>query len=468
MNTPAREMKRAAAISVAAGLCLGGLKLVVGLITGSLGILAEAAHSGLDLVAAAVTYLAVRLSVKPPDVDHPFGHGKIENFSALIETGLLFLTCGWIITESVRRLVYESGDVDPGLWGFLVMAVSIAVDVNRSRVLRRVARKHNSQALEADALHFSADIWSSSVVVLGLALVWLGRNVFPGAAPVLDKADAGAALAVAFLVLFVSYKLGKRTLDVLLDSAPAGLAQKFREAAGSVEGVMNVGRVRVRRSGPRIFVDIGLEVDRYLSVEGTETIVRAVKDAIELRSPGADVVVHVNPRGVEQENRAERIRGLALRNRMAVHNIHLAEEGGKVVVALHLEVDENLTLQQAHDMAGRFEQDLQREMPDLFRVDIHIESRDASTAEERDVTADEGPLVGLIRSTAERAAGRPCCRDITLRRQGERHSVSLECAFDRDLSILQVHDLTTRIEEELKRAVPSLARVLVHAEPDSS
>jgi len=460
-------MKKAAAFSVAAALCLCGLKLVVGLLSGSLGILAEAAHSGLDLVAAVITLMAVHFALKPADQDHPYGHGKIENFSALVETGLLFLTCAWIIYEAVHRLFFEAKAVQPSLWAFLVMAVSIAVDVNRSRILRRVAHKHHSQALEADALHFSTDIWSSSVVVLGLALVWLGRNVLPGASSLLDKADSVAALAVAFLVLFVSYKLGKRTVDVLLDRAPEGLAREFREVAGRVEGVMNVGRVRVRRSGPRVFVDIGLDVDRYLSVENIRNIAQAVEAEIERLSPGADVVVQANPQVVEEENRIMRIRGVAFRNGAAVHNIHLCEEGDEIAVALHLEVDDDLTLEQAHDTASRVERDLRKEIPDIARIDIHIESRATEAAEEKDVTAEETSLVNLIRATADRVAGRACCREITLRRRGQRHSVSLRCALDRALSIHQAHDLTTRIEEELKSAVPSLDRVLVHAEPDS-
>ncbi len=220
------DKKSAAANSVVAAVFLTGMKLVVGLMTGSLGILAEAAHSGLDLVAAVVTFLAVHFSDKPADHEHPYGHGKVENFSALVETVLLFATCGWIIYEAVRRLFFHSKDVQASLWAFLVMAISIAVDVSRSRMLYRAARQHRSQALEADALHFHTDIWSSSVVIGGLALVWLGRNVLPEYSKVLAKADALAALGVAFIVILVSYKLGKRTIAVLLDSAPDGLTQK--------------------------------------------------------------------------------------------------------------------------------------------------------------------------------------------------------------------------------------------------
>ena len=198
------DKKSAAANSVIAAVFLTGMKLVVGLMTGSLGILAEAAHSGLDLVAAVVTFLAVRFSDKPADHEHPYGHGKVENFSALVETVLLFLTCGWIIYEAVQRLFFHSKEVQASFWAFLVMAISIAVDVSRSRMLYRAARQHRSQALEADALHFHTDIWSSSVVIGGLALVWLGRNVLPEYSGLLAKADALAALGVAFIVIFVS------------------------------------------------------------------------------------------------------------------------------------------------------------------------------------------------------------------------------------------------------------------------
>jgi cation diffusion facilitator family transporter len=461
------EKKSAARNSVFAALFLTLMKLIVGIMTGSLGILAEAAHSGLDLVAAGVTFLAVRVSGKPADHDHTYGHGKIENISALIETVLLFVTCAWIIYEAVHRIFLRSIEIDPSLWAFLVMAVSIGVDVSRSRMLYSVARKHHSQALEADALHFSTDIWSSSVVILGLALVWLGKNVVPRYAGPLGKADAVAAVGVAFIVFFVSFRLGRRTIDVLLDRAPEGLPQQLRAAAAEVEGILKVGQVRVRRSGPILFVDMTVDVDRNLSFEQTHAIAESVEARIQQIAPGADVVIHTDPREVERETMAKRIRAVAYRNQMCVHNIALHEDKGKVFVDLHLEVDDHLSLQQAHEMANQIEKDLRQDMPEINQIYVHMESRGSGLGSGRDVTVQEKDLVEKVKRITNDIAGSERCHNVRVRRQGDKRSVSLHCHFEEQLSIIQIHDLTTRIEDQLRERIPGLERVLVHAEPDN-
>ena len=461
-----KEKKAAATNSVIAAVFLTGMKLVVGLATGSLGILAEAAHSALDLVAAVVTFLAVHFSDKPADREHPYGHGKIENFSALIETILLFATCAWIIYEAVQRLFFHTREVNASLWGFVVMAVSIAVDISRSRMLYRAARKYHSQALEADALHFHTDIWSSSVVIGGLALVWLGQNVFPEAARVLARADAVAALGVAIIVLFVSYRLGKRTIDVLLDSAPDGMIREIGDAAGGVDGVMSVSQVRVRRSGPRVFVDLAVEVDRNLSFERTHAISDAVESRIRAISPGADVVIHTDPREGERETIARRIRSVAERNQMAVHNISVHEDRGQLTVDLHMEVDDHLSLQQAHEMASHIEQDLRADQPRISQINTHIESRGTGVGEGEDVTAQETRLVETVRKIADEIVGGPSCHEVHVRRLGLKYVVALHCTFDEKLSIVQVHEISSRIEERLRNTVPALDHVLVHAEPE--
>jgi cation diffusion facilitator family transporter len=460
-----QEKKAAAGNSVIAALFLTSMKLVMGFITGSLGILAEAAHSGLDLVAAIVTFFAVRVSGKPADHDHTYGHGKVENFSALIETVLLFVTCAWIIYEVVQRVFFRSIEIDPSLWAFLVMAVSIGVDVSRSRMLYSAARKHHSQALEADALHFSTDVWSSSVVIGGLLLVWLGKNVFPRHAALLQKADAVAALGVAFIVLFVSYKLGKRTIDVLLDRAPDGLPQKISKAAGGIEGVMSVGPVRMRRSGPSYFVDMTVDVDRNLSFERTHAIAESVEACVQSVAPGADVVIHTDPREVERETMAKRIRAVAYRNQMSVHNISMHENKDRVYVDLHLEVDDHLSLQQAHDMATHIEKDLKEDMPEIVQLNTHIESRGTGMGNGVDVTFREQRLVEKVKQLTDEIAGASRCHNVMVQRHGDRFSVSLHCNFEKELSIIQVHDMSTRIEERLKDRIPGLDRVLVHEEP---
>jgi len=462
-----REKKRAAANSVFAALGLTGMKLVVGLASGSLGILAEAAHSGLDLVAALVTLIAVSVSDRPADEVHPYGHGKVENFSALIETVLLFLTCAWIIYEAVRRIFFHAVDVDPSIWTFLVVIIAIMIDVSRSRMLYRAAKKHRSQALEADALHFSTDVWSSTVVLGGLGIVWVGRKVLPGHAGLLNRADAVAALGVAFIVLFVSYRLGKRTIDILLDSAPKGLKEKIAVAADEVEGVLRAGKVRLRQSGAQTFVDMNIEVDRNLSIEPTHAIAEGVEARIQAIVPGADVVIHTDPRESERETMARRIRVVAERNQVPVHNISVHEDCGEIHVDLHIEVDDHLLLHQAHDLASHIEQDLRGAIPAIKRVNTHIESRGTGVGTGLDVTAEEGPLIERVRKIADAVAGRACCHNILIRRQGDWFAVSLHCGFERNLPIIEAHQLSSRIEEALKKEIPAIEQVLVHTEPEA-
>jgi len=289
-----REKRTVALVSVFAAIFLTTFKLIVGILTGSLGILAEAAHSGFDFVAALITFLAVRISGKPADSRHPYGHGKIENLSALVETLLLLLTCVWIIYEAIRRLFFEAVTVEASFWSFLIMGISIVVDINRSRMLYRAAQKHNSQALEADALHFSTDIWSSSVVILGLIGVLIA-DMIPRAA-FLTQADAIAALFVAAIVVVVSVQLGKRTIEALLDTAPAGMAQEIERAVEAIPGVTDCHQVRVRPSGPQVFVDVHVVVDGKQSLKDAHHLTETVETTVRGVAPAADVTVHMEPK----------------------------------------------------------------------------------------------------------------------------------------------------------------------------
>lgn len=292
-NTALQEKSNAAISSVLAAIGLTAFKIIVGLATNSLGILAEAAHSGLDLAAALVTLFGVRIAGKPADDNHHYGHGKVENLSALFETLLLLATCGWIIYESVQRLWFHPETVQVSAWAFIVMAVSIGVDYNRSRILYRAARKHNSQALEADALHFSTDIWSSSVVILGLTLVWLSER-FPSLS-ILAKADAVAALIVALIVIYVSIELGLRTLHGLMDQAPQKLRPQVIQAVQNVPGVINVHQVRIRPSGADLYIDLHVLADSSLDLETAHQLTLQIEQAVAQVAPRADVTVHVEP-----------------------------------------------------------------------------------------------------------------------------------------------------------------------------
>ena len=287
------EKNSAALNSVIAAIGLTTFKIIVGVLTGSLGILAEAAHSGLDLVAALVTFIAVKLSGRPPDEEHPYGHGKIENLSALFETLLLLATCAWIIYEAVQRLFFHPVEVELSIWAFIVMAASIVVDFTRSRMLFRTAKKYNSQALEADALHFSTDIYSSAVVILGLTLIWIS-TLFEGVTW-LKNADAVAALVVALIVIYISFELGTRTVQALLDSAPKDIARQIKETVESIDGIMDCHHIRVRHSGPHLFVDVHILVDGNLPLSQAHALTEVVEEKIRAISNDADVTVHPEP-----------------------------------------------------------------------------------------------------------------------------------------------------------------------------
>jgi cation diffusion facilitator family transporter len=288
-----REKRMAAISSVIAAVGLTAFKIIVGFSTGSLGILAEAAHSALDLIAAIVTYLAIRIAVRPADYTHLYGHGKVENLSAMFETVLLLITCGWIIYEAVNRIFFKTVAVEASAWAFVVMAVSIVIDFSRSRVLYRVARKHNSQALEADALHFSTDIWSSAVVILGLVFVKIAEmkpEWFH-----LEKADAVAALIVAFIVVIVSGRLGIRTVQSLLDAAPRGMYWKIKLTVEEIPGVVDCHNIRFRSSGPRLFIDIHILTDGRQSLNSAHELTERIEKRLQELIPNADIMVHPEP-----------------------------------------------------------------------------------------------------------------------------------------------------------------------------
>jgi len=288
-----KEKRSVALTSVLSAIGLTLLKIIVGLITGSLGILAEAAHSGLDLVAGLMTFFAVRISGRPADYTHHYGHGKVENLSALFETLLLLATCVWIVEEAIHRLLSHEIPLEVNVWAFLVMGTSIAVDLSRSRALYRVARQFRSQALEADALHFSTDIWSSGVVILGLICVAIGRKV--SALEFLHHADAIAAIGVALIVAYISGRLAVRTIQALLDVAPTGLRKKIITEVEALPGISNCHDVRLRYSGPQLFVDIHVLVDGNQTLKDAHHLTEEIEEAIQKLVPGADIIVHPEP-----------------------------------------------------------------------------------------------------------------------------------------------------------------------------
>ena len=458
-----REKRRAALSSVVAAVFLTGFKIIVGVLTGSLGILAEAAHSALDLVAAIMTLVAVRVSGRPADRIHTYGHGKIENLSAMFETGLLLITCLWIFYEALRRLFFKSVHVEASVWAFLVMATSIVIDASRSRVLSRAAKKYHSQALEADALHFSTDIWSSSVVIAGLILVLFSKAL---RVPWLVKADALAALGVSAIVLSVSWRLGQKTLMALLDGVPASLREKVAEAA-SVPGVLAVEQARLRRSGPEIFVDLVLTVNRDATFEYTHDIATKAEAAVRdsLQAPGADVVVHVEPGAREGDASIATIRSIAAQHNLAAHSIYFYSAQGLRSLELHLEIDSRLQVSEAHARATEFEESLRKALPELKRIVTHLEPLDRAGSAQALTSAEKSNIQEKVGQVSEKMGVQCDPHEIQMEKVGGRVSLSFHCTLDAATNLAEAHRFTEEFERNLRVRLPNLGRVMIHIEP---
>ncbi len=461
------EKKRAALLSVGSATLLLCLKTFLVLSTGSLGILSEALHSGLDLVAALITFLSVRVADQPADERHPYGHGKFENFSAFLETGLLVLTALYIIYEAFYRLFFHSVHIQPSLTAILILFAALAIDLTRARALNKVAKKHQSEALEADALHFSTDVWSTIVVILGVLLVWAGNtwNV-----PALAYADAIAALCVAAVILWLSSQLGRRTLDALLDAAPAGLQSEITDAIGNMDGVLRVQRVRVRRSGNRHFVDATVSVPRSSNLESVHTLTDAIEQRVSQIVP-ADVVVHTEPVAPDNEHLFESIRAVSQRMGHPIHDITAYQQDGNLFVELHLEVDENLSLGEAHRQATELENAITALGDGHHKLDvnIHIEplGRHISTPE---IGAGEMRQLELAVETFLNHMPRNYdellnCHDVRVRQVEHHILVSCHCVMKSEYPITRIHDVLAALEDLVKERFPQISRVTIHPEP---
>ncbi|HEY6953238.1 MAG TPA: cation diffusion facilitator family transporter [Bacteroidota bacterium] len=451
------EKRNIALSSVAAAIVLTGFKLTVGIATNSLGILSEAAHSGLDLLAAVITLVAVSIADRPADHDHQYGHGKVENISAFVETILLVFTCGWIIVEAVKRLESHTSHVEASVWSFVVMGVSIIVDISRSRALRRVAIKHHSQALEADALHFSSDIWSSLTVIVGLLFVVLGYPFM----------DAVVAIVVALLVLFVSYRLGRRTIDALMDRVPAGLRERIEETIRNVEGVETIRSVRLRTSGSKVFIDATVSIRRTLPFERAHRIMDNIEKAIHAGHTNVDVIIHAEPVESQDETITDKIRmivqNLGLR---APHNLEVHLIDGKFFVDFDVEYQKGETFQDAHNRASDIEHAIQQELPSVGKVTIHMEEYLPIEHELDDVTHSDNKLKTQIQDIIATDKRVLKLTDFALLQEGNKYSVTLSCQLEKTRTLEEIHRIISELETVLYQRFKQLRRITIHAEPN--
>ena len=457
------EKRSVAGNSVIAAIGITTLKIIVGVTTGSLGILSEAAHSGLDLIAAIITLFSVRVSDKPADADHQYGHGKVENFSAFIETGLLLLTCVAILYEAIKRLFFHHVEIEPTPAAFLVMFASMGVDFWRSRSLGRIAEKYDSQALQADALHFATDTWSTGVVALGLALVLLGRRL---SIPWLLDADPVAALFVAGVIMFVSTRLARKTIDALLDTAPTGARGKIIGALRNVDGLLEVDRVRIRRAGNRYFADVSVGLARSVTFQRSGQVADEVTRAVHNVLPNTDVVVHSVPRPASAENIFDRVRAVATRHNLNVHDVSVQSLDGQLHVEQHVELDERLPLKEAHDLVSTLEEEIRSDVPEIASILTHIESEPA-TIEPGEQIERATQLEAKLKSVANQFPEILDMHDIEVKRVRDHVYFACHCTFPDALPLSRVHDISTALEIRFKQEAPELFRVLIHPEPST-
>ncbi len=458
--------KRWAALgSVLAALVITALKILTGVLTGSLAMLSEGAHSSVDLVAAAITFFSIRVADRPADEDHNYGHGKIESLAAFVETVLMLGSCVWILTEAIRRIFFhERFSLTFSIWPFAVLLLSITVDFTRSRNLHRVAQQYNSEALEADAIHFSTDIWSSLAVLFGLVATFVGARMN---IPVLELADPFAAIIVSGIILHVTWRLARRTIDTLTDANPSEVRTQtnalVRELA-AIDGVLSVDRVRTRRSGPSYFADVTLGMPRNLTFQRSEQITMAATAAVQRHLPGADVVVHSIPTASVAESVHDRIRAVAARSNLVIHDVSVQEYDGALHVEQHLEVDETMSLRDAHALATQLEAEMRREIPAIASVLTHIESEPATIERPASLERDRQLEVRLRRA----ASAFPEILDIhevLVSRMHERIQMSCHCTLPDDLPMAQVHAVITALESAFKLDTPEVSRLLIHPEP---
>jgi cation diffusion facilitator family transporter len=452
-----QEKEQVALTSIAASAALTVAKGMVGILTGSLAILSEAGHSLIDLGATVMTFLAVRVSGRPADEQHQYGHGKFESVSALAETALLFLLSGVVIWEAVKRLV-EHGQhaVLANALAFGVIVVSIAVDFFRSRALSRTAKETQSQALEADALHFSSDLWASLAVLVGLAGVRAG----------LWWADSVAALIVAVLICVAGWRLGKRTIDTLTDVAPAGATEQIIAAAAKVPGVVAVEQVRARAVGDKTFIDVAVAVSRTLPLDRVNAIKAGVETALRAHVPGAEPTVTTNPVALDNESVVDRVMVIARNRALAVHHVTVHDLDDRLAISLDLEVGGKLSLRDAHATADNLENAIASELGASVEIDTHIEPLQPHRAAGREAPPERVKAVEM--ALAEFAADGRMLRDVhnvRVRETDDGEIVNFHCRVDSALSVQEVHEKVDAVERALKQRSPSIKRVIGHAEP---
>jgi len=443
--------RRSALVSVVAAAALIVLKLSVGLATHSLGLISEAAHSGTDLVAALLTFFAIRVAARPADVTHQFGHGKAEHLSALAEAGFLVVVSLFISERALARLAGAStSHVSVTWYALVVVAVVLVIDAARTIVSFRTSREFESAALASNALHFASDFLGSAAVLTGLLVARGGYQ----------KGDAIAALFVGVLVLIGASRLIKVNVYVLMDRAPVDAEAAALAAIRALRPSIEVRRLRMRQAGGRQFADVVIGVSPGAAVGQGHAAADAVEQAIERALPNADIVVHVEPQ--EDATLRERVHAaaVAVPRVREVHNISLVDVGGRRELSLHLKLPGELSLDEAHDVAEELERAILGSIPEITGVQTHLEplAEESAAAE---VNADAAALV--LRVVREETGRDP--RQVRFLRTDGGLVAFLTLGLDGASRLDDAHARASTIEERIRRERPDVADVIVHTEP---
>jgi len=445
-----------AAISIFASASMAIAKFAVGIAIGSLALISEALHSAVDVVATVITWLVVRVSDAPADEEHHYGHGKFESLSALFIIALLYVLAGGILVESWSRL--REGAPPPTLSAiaFGVLAIDIVVNFWRARALHRTARETHSQALAADALHFASDVLGSTAVIIGLVLIGLG---YPWG-------DSVAAIAVAVMISILGLRLGRTTIETLLDRAPEGVAEKAAAAINAVPGVVGVERLRARMVGPTYFIDAIANVPRTYPIDRVEAIKKAAHEAVRDVLGDADLTFTAVPVARDNESVRERIMVIARNSGLAVHHVTVHDLGGRLTVSIDLEVDGDMQLSAAHDIAHELERSIREDFGEDVEVDTHIEPLEPELPHGTD--AAPGRVETIKTALSRFAADGGAIHDIhnvRVRDTDAGEIVNFHCRAAPSMSVIKVHENVDEIERALRRAFPTIKRVISHAEP---
>lgn len=444
-----------AAISIFASAGMAATKFAVGIAIGSLALISEALHSSVDVIATIITWLVVRVSDAPADDEHHYGHGKFESLSALFVIALLYVLAGGILVESWSRLSEGAAPPKISTIAFVVLAVDIVVNFWRARALHRTARETHSQALAADALHFASDVLGSTAVIIGLVLTGLG---YPWG-------DSVAAIAVAVMISILGLRLGRSTIETLLDRAPQGVAEKAGAAIAAVPGVVGVERLRARMVGATTFIDAIVNVPRTYPIDRVEAIKKAAQEAVSKVLGDADLTFTAVPVARDNESVRERIMVIARNSGLAVHHVTVHDLGGRLTVSIDLEVDGDMQLSAAHDIAHELERSIREDFGEDVEVDTHIEPLEPELPHGSDAAAER---VETIKAALSRFAADSAIHDIhnvRVRDTDAGEIVNFHCRAAPSMSVITVHENVDEIERALRRAFPTIKRVISHAEP---